>query len=65
MSMKSWAGHTWNITFYLLNALLMNPWMAESFSVADFIEIDSTFQVLTELPNLINGSPSTIPDLQV
>ena len=32
----------------------MNPWMAEVFSMADFIEIDDTFKVSPEFSYLLN-----------
>ena len=35
-------------------AMLMNPWMAEVFRIADFIKIDVTFKVLPELSDLFN-----------
>ena len=35
-------------------AFLMNPWMAEVFSMSDFIEIDITFKVSLELSYLLN-----------
>jgi len=35
-------------------AFLMNPWMAEVFSMSDFIEIDVTFKVSLELSYLLN-----------
>ena len=35
-------------------AMLMNPWIAEVFRIADFIKIDVTFKVLPELSDLLN-----------
>ncbi len=32
----------------------MNPWMTEVFGAAEFVEVDVTFQVSTELPYLLN-----------
>ena len=45
-------GHLWstiNFSFDFNYAIMMNPWMAEVFSMADFIEIDVTFKVSPDL----------------
>lgn len=35
-------------------ALCMNPWMTEVFSKSEFVELDVTYEVSTELPYLLN-----------
>ena len=45
---------TINFSFDFNCTILMNPWMAEVFSMADFIEIDDTFKVSPELSYLLN-----------
>jgi len=50
-------GYLWNtinFSFDFNYAIMMNPWMAEVFSMADFIEIDVTFKVSPELSYLLN-----------